>query len=395
MKTNFVSILTSLAVSSAIFAHAATNATAANAAKVDVSKLVQNTSAKQQSAIKTDATNKNIKAPKQFQSVDQSLFLKFGGNSGGGGDDVGLEFQASLNTALKTLSKNDPQTYQMLLNEGLASAMSLAKYIVVDDTLLVDVKDLVQNSVAVNVPDQLTILINRSRWKALRGQPILMSGIALHEMNSLLKIESTGMYAISSRYVQSQGGSGKDLDSSVQVNHLIQIKALSPFATPAEILKKFFDEAHAEISANDFGDLDGSGRPYSKLYPVTGDYKCQMIYNANFPNEVTETKFGKYLTNNAKKDLGPLLPATEENSYIIMDANCGDEHGQATDAWPFACVKNEISIDPASSKTELTMTAEGGFTFSYRKSGNMIAIRYSDPRNVYHGFGYCYPTDKK
>jgi hypothetical protein len=120
----------------------------------------------------------------------------------GGGDEVGLDFQRAFSVAVKSVQEGKlagPFTAEDLLQTARDS-----RILVVDDTLLVTLDGSIQNSIAVNEPAKGLIRINRARWNLLKDER-LKEAVALHEVLSLRRIESTGDYSYSARYLEVYG----------------------------------------------------------------------------------------------------------------------------------------------------------------------------------------------
>lgn len=132
------------------------------------------------------------------------IYAMADGSSGssvrGGGDEVGIEFQQVMATALKEAG-NMGLPVDMPQLEQIAAQ---AKVLVVDTPLFVESAGLRQDSIAVNDRSDQTIQINRSRWKMIQSRS-MKEGIALHELLSLAGLESTGQYPFTSRYMASFG----------------------------------------------------------------------------------------------------------------------------------------------------------------------------------------------
>lgn len=173
-----------------------------------------------------------------------------GTDQGNGGDDVGLSFRASYMDALSFIQKKEPGLYSDIVKSKALDKAKAAKVIVVDDALSVSVRDLIQNSVATNNPDTMTILINRLRWNNI-SDSTLKSGIALHEILSLVGLEQTGLYPISAWYISLKGQDPKELVQTLNMNRLVQIRAQNLTASARDVLIKFFNEAKAPISLKD------------------------------------------------------------------------------------------------------------------------------------------------
>jgi len=130
---------------------------------------------------------------------------KMGGYSGNGGDEIAIDFQHSLKRAVATLSTTYPELSTVLKRIELENAS--VKVVVVNKPLYVTAINSTQESVAVNYADKKLILIHRKRWMAIQDQRTKDS-IALHEHLSLIGIESSGYYPISSLLFNSNPSEG-------------------------------------------------------------------------------------------------------------------------------------------------------------------------------------------
>jgi hypothetical protein len=63
---------------------------------------------------------------------------------------------------------------------------------------LIDANNREENPVAVNVPEEPTVYIDKIKWNAIVREEIRQS-LALHEVLSLMKVEKNGDYHISAR----------------------------------------------------------------------------------------------------------------------------------------------------------------------------------------------------
>lgn len=128
----------------------------------------------------------------------------YGGNesSAGGGDDIGLEFQSLISRALSVTKTLDPKLFSELSQFNLEQVYSPsgARALVIDEiqSLAIDGKS--QDCVAVSDPDTRSTTITRSRWQQIKSTH-LKQAIALHEALVLLKIEQTGRYPYSGRFL--------------------------------------------------------------------------------------------------------------------------------------------------------------------------------------------------
>jgi len=137
-------------------------------------------------------------------NASTDLFMNaMGTKDGGGGSDVGLDFKSAIDEAVQDLRRFFPDIYQDLLRKDLLTTVDNALLIAVDDALNVVIQELVQDSVAFFIPELQIILINRDKWKQLANLPNknLRKSTALHEILGLMKIEKTGKYPISSKYL--------------------------------------------------------------------------------------------------------------------------------------------------------------------------------------------------
>lgn len=122
-----------------------------------------------------------------------------GGNSGGGGNDVGVEFQRAFLNAVQEIRRRAPEVHAKLLEARVEKFANEALVIVVDDRLEVQISGFIQNSVAYNNPEFGVILVHREEWQKIKSQR-QREAIALHEVLSLAGIESSGRYPISAAY---------------------------------------------------------------------------------------------------------------------------------------------------------------------------------------------------
>jgi hypothetical protein len=120
----------------------------------------------------------------------------------GGGDDIGLEFQSELNAALNAIKASDPELEAQIAGLGLDTlyAAGGARALVIDDAQKLVVDGALQDCVAVSDTSTLVTTITRARWHALTSLR-LKEGIALHEALVLKKVEATGQYSLSGKFL--------------------------------------------------------------------------------------------------------------------------------------------------------------------------------------------------
>lgn len=146
-----------------------------------------------------------------------SLAIQFQANAvgftvRGGGDEVGLEFQSVFNVAMSIVENNNDLNKYFDFKKLQNLSVELA---VVEQELVVEVSPgIFQNSVAANYPTIKLIEINRAKWSGL-SEIALKQGLALHEMLSLIGVEKTGTYPISSKYVAKFGVSNSKFLASL------------------------------------------------------------------------------------------------------------------------------------------------------------------------------------
>jgi len=120
----------------------------------------------------------------------------------GGGDEVALDFQRAFSNAVGAVKAG--KIAGAFTAEDLQQTAKDARILVVEDRLVVTLGGIAQESIAVNQPGKGLIQINRSRWTNLRDDR-LKEAVALHEVLSLRRIERTGDYSYSARYLEAFG----------------------------------------------------------------------------------------------------------------------------------------------------------------------------------------------
>lgn len=303
--------------------------------------------------------------------------LQTGGNTGGGGDEVGLDFQRALQNSLENMRTKMPELYQSLEKHQLDDVATSAKIIVVDEALNVEVKDLLQTSVAVNLPESSTILVNRSRWNALTDNK-LKESIALHEILSLKKVESTGSYPVSSKYISREGTSSKKLESSLKVNSIKQIQTLAPEAKPYEVLKELFSQASSPITDEDLIRFSGK------------QYECAEV------DQESSISTAQMYTKETRQDIpaeparGPLLPgkaAVPKGTKMMVsaDARLVSDLGQIINQERLNAEITQYGVVT----TSLMSLPSYKVTIKYRTTNGMLAVekKYGP---VYVIYMYCW-----
>ncbi len=149
---------------------------------------------------------------------------------GNGGDEIALEFQ---NAALRAL---DVSLGLGLIQQSdifpLRNAALKAAYLTTENPLGSFRGEIEQESIAVNLPESNTILINRWRWLDVTN-PRLQEGVALHEVLSLLGKESTANYSVSGAYL---------------AQYMLDVRALHPLGKGEELIVNCSDYGNSLFS---------------------------------------------------------------------------------------------------------------------------------------------------
>lgn len=117
----------------------------------------------------------------------------------GGGDELGLEFSVAAQAAILEAGRLDAGLAAVLQSADAAKIAATMEIIATDAPLVEFSKGSYQEFVAINEPARGRVYVNRDRWAAL-GE-IGRRGIALHEVLSLARLEETGRYDHSARYL--------------------------------------------------------------------------------------------------------------------------------------------------------------------------------------------------
>jgi hypothetical protein len=152
--------------------------------------------------ISLDKGEVETKKPFSKENQEETLreFRKFmGGLNGGGGDEVGLEFEGSLRYALGVIKRREPELYQKMKGRGLDEILPTLRYVVIGQPIRVMFRNLTQDSTAAYDPRVRVIVIDRDRWNKIPNARI-QQALALHELAGILGLEQTGEYFHSSLY---------------------------------------------------------------------------------------------------------------------------------------------------------------------------------------------------
>jgi hypothetical protein len=128
-----------------------------------------------------------------------SVVFAWAGTSTHGGDEIGLEFQSAYLFALEDIKLNHRDLYEQIESSDVYQLSTTTRVLVVDRPLVINVDFTTQESVATNDSKLGLILVNRSRWTAIRSEAKKTS-LALHEILSIAGIENSGLYTVSAVY---------------------------------------------------------------------------------------------------------------------------------------------------------------------------------------------------
>jgi hypothetical protein len=326
------------------------------------------------------------KALKQKSIQSQNVI---GGGDAGGGDDVGLDFQSSARSALDKVKRGEGEVFKNLDTDYLTQILNRTQFFVVDDALDVSIVDLIQTSVAVNIPEAEMVFINRTKWTHIKNES-LKEGIALHELLSLARLEQTGYYPISSQYVAMMGISDEALLENLRINSLAKTSAEIQGGTPFEILKKLYNSSIEPARFNDFelSKRREFGKPLIGRQCVTASAEIKTAVTDDIMTVYSHTyEFGSPAQ-------GPLFPnPTQDKTRLIL----------IPDRWVQDFHKNKIdemalSLTVVENRTDLIMTEtkKGLYSplqFSFRYQNGLIAYKVSNRFGTENGserYGYCW-----
>jgi hypothetical protein len=134
-----------------------------------------------------------------------------------GGDPTAIEFIHHADEAIQAIEQN-PVLFPEIKGHPLRAILQQAKILVTDQVLMVERNGVQQESVAVNWASPDTITINRSSWQAIKAWQ-MKDAVALHEILGLAKIENTGVYSVSHRYLDLPGVYCKSGDCSNEIEN--------------------------------------------------------------------------------------------------------------------------------------------------------------------------------
>lgn len=293
---------------------------------------------------------------------------QIGGNSGGGGgDEIGLDFQRTALQAVSGLRSKLPELYATVKDLDLEAVISSMDVVVVNEDIDVEAAAFIQNSVAVNFPDSLMIVLNRGRWLSVRDQG-LREGIALHEVLSLAKVESTANYPVSAKYATTVGSSAENLTNSLRVDRAKQLQALSPQASLLEVLQQNYEESAEPLSLATLKEFAN----YRK-------YSCMWVSKNLNDGSIEAAQSGSMR--------GYLAP---QEVFFVNRRNRSIDHisGEMMKApnEQFVIITNETSVMELGRRTMNVRKNKGQLTFNWIEKKTSPG-QGSTEKSVY---GYCY-----
>ena len=140
-------------------------------------------------------------------------------------DEISVEIQTLAKEALQNIRGLDADS-DRFINHVESQLPNLKAYLS-DETLNASTRASDQISIALNFPKYGLILFDRAKWPRV-SNIVMRRAIALHEAASLMEIEGTGVYFLSSAYLASTGMTVAQLQEALR-----GVAATKPVATGA------------------------------------------------------------------------------------------------------------------------------------------------------------------
>jgi hypothetical protein len=154
-------------------------------------------------------SDRNEKSRLKTGESSSDLMRAMGTKDGGGGTPPNIDFQSAVQEALADFKLYFPLEYAELVKstpdrKGILETIEGATFIVIDESLSVELMEIVQDSAAYFIPELQVILINRNKWEMISKLPTknLRKANAFHEVLGLMGLEKTGHSPISSKLLQ-------------------------------------------------------------------------------------------------------------------------------------------------------------------------------------------------
>ena len=343
---------------------------------VPKSKGLSSTGSVQTAKAQSSAGVPAIITPPQDNAVILAVGDGGGGVNGGGGDDDGLEFSARLSEALRSIKLMKSILTAKAMSLDLEKDILATRIVVLDQTLVVKIAGFIQSSVAANIPQSKIIYVNRSRWHGIKNKS-LKEAIALHEYLSLLGLEQTGYYPISSNYLLKKGGDSIELADALKLNRLQQISTEHPTLTRREILKQNFTESQMPIEIDEINQ-----RLNCVIDAGVGETDVDTIHMHTRSIITTPGREGVPAA-------GPLLPK------IPAVADIEEKRIEFSISSPRIYPNTSVERSTLITGAEEIRQTDGNYTLYLRKNNGLISIRLhfntlDTPQTIYVNYGYCY-----
>lgn len=135
-----------------------------------------------------------LQVPSKIISATKTLSNRIGNEGGGGGSSEKIKVFIVAQRAYKVIQANQRQFPEVQALQ-FRQTLEAAALIFTDEQLLLEGKPVD----AINNPDDGTIMINRTAWSKMRLQASVQVSFIAHEILSLMRIEKTDKYNVSSR----------------------------------------------------------------------------------------------------------------------------------------------------------------------------------------------------
>ncbi|MFN8845466.1 MAG: hypothetical protein ACK5V3_00305 [Bdellovibrionales bacterium] len=326
-------------------------------------------------------------------AIPKGQFKSLGGVNGGGGDEVGLDFQQAFFTSLRKSQGLPENFYQKLAPESLAEVIDQISVYVTDENVPVKVQNFIQNSVAYNEISSKQILINRMRWNAIQDSAV-KEAVALHEILSLKGVERTGYYPVSARYLSLVGGDSKRLEQILDVDRMKQAMARLGDWSKAQIVQELYLSAVA-ADINDIPLLSKS------LSTWGGCAAFHPNYSAREPLSLIIAKYYASVVDAVKvtPQDGPLfqtIPGDSPQKLVINAIHRSFFEGRnyrptENDVYPEVEVYKDSKITSDSVSLNSYMNSPTGYTkLSIKKDSQYLYAQVEGSRISPTIYAYCW-----
>jgi hypothetical protein len=154
-------------------------------------------------------SDQNQRSRLKTSDSSSDLMRAMGTKDGGGGTPPNIDFQSAVQEALADFKLYFPLEYAELVkstpqHKGILETIKGATFIVVDESLSVELMGVLQDSAAFFIPELQVILINRKNWEMISKLPNknFRKANAFHEVLGLMGLETTGNSPFSSKFLQ-------------------------------------------------------------------------------------------------------------------------------------------------------------------------------------------------